>query len=283
MTQFWFSFCNLSSGQTLYESWMITLYNVIFTFIPPIMIGVTDQHLTARELDAHPALYRLGPLRFFFNVGAFWGTTANALFHSLLLFGSAYLLVHNGTGGELLLSNGIPAGHWFLGAVIYVAVLVTVLGKAALLLTHWTWLAFLTLPGSLIAWFFFFPFYDHIFAAHTPIAQEIRGLSGPLLTAPIFWLFVVAVPVMCLLRDLLWKYARRQQFPLPHHIIQTHARLHRPPPFQPPPSDTLRAAKSRLQRRLQRQLGALPSKSRGYAFSQSEKQATLVSLYDRMA
>ena len=268
MTQFWFAFFNLASGQTLYESWMITLYNVIFTFIPPIMIGVTDQHLTASELDRYPQMYRLGQSSAFFNVRAFWGWTLNAVFHSLVLFLSLYGLV-SGTGGELILADGCVAGHWFMGTMLYLTVLITVLLKAALILNHWTWFAFLTLPGSLLAWFAFFPLYDAVFPKYLSIAQEIHGLTRVLYVSPVFWLFIIVIPPLCLFRDLIWKYVRRQYAPLPYHIVQEFYRLHRPPPFRPP-KERIQKVRKLLQKRLHQNVAP---KSRGYAFSQSDKQA----------
>lgn len=60
MTQFWFAIFNLFSGQTLYESWIISFYNVLFTVLPPLMIGIFDQHASAKHLHNYPQLYQLG-------------------------------------------------------------------------------------------------------------------------------------------------------------------------------------------------------------------------------
>ncbi|ETW82459.1 hypothetical protein HETIRDRAFT_316630, partial [Heterobasidion irregulare TC 32-1] len=49
MTQFWFSFFNNVSGQIAYESW-----TVVFTVLPPLVIGIFDQFVSARILDRHP-------------------------------------------------------------------------------------------------------------------------------------------------------------------------------------------------------------------------------------
>lgn len=59
-SQIWFAFVSLFSGQTVFESWMIGLYNVLFTALPPIVIGLTEQFVTAPYLLAHPSLYRFG-------------------------------------------------------------------------------------------------------------------------------------------------------------------------------------------------------------------------------
>ncbi|CCG80792.2 putative Phospholipid-transporting ATPase, partial [Taphrina deformans PYCC 5710] len=67
MTQFWYVFQNGFSGQVIYESWTISLYNVLFTLLPPIVIGVFDQFISARLLDRYPQLYQLGQKGLFFN------------------------------------------------------------------------------------------------------------------------------------------------------------------------------------------------------------------------
>lgn len=59
-SQIWFAFVSLFSGQTVFESWMIGLYNVVFTAWPPIILGLTEQFVTAPYLLAHPSLYRFG-------------------------------------------------------------------------------------------------------------------------------------------------------------------------------------------------------------------------------
>ena len=39
MTQFWFVFTNGFSGQSIAESWTLTFYNVLFTSLPPFVLG----------------------------------------------------------------------------------------------------------------------------------------------------------------------------------------------------------------------------------------------------
>ena len=60
MTQFWFVFTNGFSGQSIAESWTLTFYNVLFTSLPPFVLGVFDQFVSARLLDRYPQLYQLG-------------------------------------------------------------------------------------------------------------------------------------------------------------------------------------------------------------------------------
>lgn len=91
-----FSFFNNFSGQIAYESWTLSLYNVAFTVLPPLVIGVFDQFVSARILDRYPQLYMLGQKNVFFTKTAFWMWVANALYHSLVstsrIVSSIYIL-----------------------------------------------------------------------------------------------------------------------------------------------------------------------------------------------
>jgi len=123
------------------------LYNVVFTVLPPFVIGVFDQFVSARILDRYPQLYTLGQENVFFTKTAFWLWIVNALYHSLVCpyqprdwriliklhsvkvtFGFSIILFW----GDLKQSNGLDSGHWFWGTDLYLIVLLTVLGKAAL-------------------------------------------------------------------------------------------------------------------------------------------------------
>ena len=163
MTQFWvgslrhcfhmrliycvlqFSFFNNFSGQIAYESWTLSLYNVVFTLLPPLVIGIFDQFVSARILDRYPQLYMLGQRNAFFTRTQFWLWVGNALYHSIVgscpsqlilaltsssqvLFGFSVILFW----GDLKEATGLDSGHWFWGLTLYLAVLLTVLGKAAL-------------------------------------------------------------------------------------------------------------------------------------------------------
>lgn len=81
---FQFSIFNNYSGQTLYDSWVLSMFNVLFTAAPPIVIGMLDQYANARMLDRYPMLYALGREKRFLNVTTFWGAAINAFWHSLV-------------------------------------------------------------------------------------------------------------------------------------------------------------------------------------------------------
>lgn len=200
MTQFWYAFQNGFSGEVIYESWTLSLYNVFFTFFPPLAMGIVDQFISARLLDRYPQLYQLGQKGVFFKMHSFWAWVANGFYHSLILYIAGEIFWWR----DLPLSNGQIAGHWVWGTGLYTAVLATVLGKAALVTNTWTKYHVIAIPGSMAFWMAFIAAYATI-APKLDISPELQGVIPVLFSSAVFWLQGLVLPCLCLLRDFAWK------------------------------------------------------------------------------
>jgi len=269
ITQFWYSFQNAFSGEVIYESWTLSFFNVIFTVMPPFVLGIFDQFVNARLLDRYPQLYQLTQKGVFFQTHNFWSWVANGFYHSLLLyFISALIWWRDG-----VLSDGKISGHWVWGTALYTAALVTVLGKAALITNIWTKYTVIAIPGSLVIWFIFLP----VYATAAPLlgfSTEYRNLLPVLCTDPNFWLMsLLVLPALCLVRDLAWKYAKRMYYPQAYHHVQ-EIQKYNIQDYRPRMEQFQKAI--RKVRQVQRM-----RKQRGYAFSQTdESQARVLQAYD---
>ena len=215
ITQFWYSFQNAFSGQVIYESWTLSFFNVVFTVMPPFVLGIFDQFVNARLLDRYPQLYQLSQKGVFFRTHNFWSWVGNGFYHSLILYFVGQLLYWN----DHVLPDGKIAGHWVWGTSLYTAGLVTVLGKAALITNMWTKYTVIAIPGSLLVWFIFLPVYA-IVAPKLNFSTEYINILPVVLTDPSFYLMMVVLPVLCLLRDFAWKYAKRMYYPQAYHHVQ---------------------------------------------------------------
>ncbi|PUU74450.1 hypothetical protein B9Z19DRAFT_1000538 [Tuber borchii] len=268
MTQFWFSFQNGFSGQVIYESWTLSFYNVFFTVLPPLVMGVFDQFISARLLDRYPQLYQLSQKGLFFKQTSFWAWLVNGFYHSLVLYIVSeliFLFDHPQADGK-------PAGHWLWGTALYTAVLATVLGKAALVTNMWTKYAVMAIPGSMLIWMGFMPAYATV-APMLGFSEEYHGILGRLITSPVFWAMVVILPCLCLIRDFAWKYAKRMYFPQTYHHIQ-EIQKYNIQDYRPRMEQFQKAI--RKVRQVQRM-----RKQRGYAFSQADEgQSRLLQAYD---
>ena len=128
LTQFWFACTNYFSGQSIYESWIVSFYNVAFTAFQPMYIGVFEQIVSMSIIYKYPQLYKSGQIGTFFSPKVFWAYIGNAIFHSLTSFFIIYA-VYN-VDSEY---NGNTSGLYMIGAVMYTSILLTVNLKAAII------------------------------------------------------------------------------------------------------------------------------------------------------
>lgn len=268
MTQFWYSFQNSFSGQVIYESWTLSFYNVFFTFLPPFVLGIFDQFVSARLLDRYPQLYQLSQKGVFFKMHSFWSWILNGFYHSMILYFVSQAIFL----WDLPQSDGKNAGHWVWGAALYTAALATVLGKAALITNIWTKYTVIAIPGSMVVWMIFLPVYGTV-APKLGFSTEYTGVIPRLFPSPVFWLMGLVLPALCLTRDFAWKYAKRMYYPQAYHHIQ-EIQKYNIQDYRPRMEQFQKAI--RKVRQVQRM-----RKQRGYAFSQTdESQARVLQAYD---
>lgn len=203
------------SGEVIYESWTLSFYNVFYTVLPPLVIGILDQFISARLLDRYPQLYSIGQENQFFKIRVFANWILNAFYHSIILYIGSELFWY----GDTILNDGTTAGHWVWGTALYGAVLATVLIKAGLITNNWTKYHVIAIPGSMVIWFVFVAVYAYV-APKLGFSTEYDGLVPKLFTSPVFYIQLVVLPAVCLTRDFVWKYAKRMYRPQTYHHIQ---------------------------------------------------------------
>ncbi|ETI19328.1 hypothetical protein G647_09160 [Cladophialophora carrionii CBS 160.54] len=260
MTQFWYAFQNSFSGQVIYESWTLSFYNVLFTFFPPFAMGVFDQFISARLLDRYPQLYQLTQKGVFFRMHSFWSWVANGFYHSILAYiFSSYFFLNDG-----ILNDGKAAGHWVWGTSTYTAILLVVLGKAALITNVWTKYTVLAIPGSFIIWLAFIPAYSYAAPnIGSGFSTELDGIIPVMFGYPVFYALCLVLPPVCLIRDFAWKYAKRMYFPQQYHHVQ-EIQKYNVQDYRPRMEQFQKAV--RKVRQVQRM-----RKQRGYAFSAGDE------------
>ncbi|AAS52270.2 ADR350Wp [Eremothecium gossypii ATCC 10895] len=270
MTQFWYVLYNAFSGQSIMESWTLTFYNVFFTVAPPFVLGVFDQFVSSRLLDRYPQLYTLGQKGQFFSVTIFWGWVINGFYHSLITFVGSIMFYRYGAA---LAMHGETADHWVWGVAIYTTSIIIVLGKAALITNQWTKFTVLAIPGSLVFWLLFFPIYAYLLPGLN-VSKEYYGIVSHVYGSFTFWAMCYVLPVLALLRDLLWKYYKRTYTPESYHVVQE---------MQKYDISDNRPRIEQFQKAIRkvRQVQRM-KKQRGFAFSQSEEagQDRIVRMYD---
>ena len=85
----------------------LMLYNLVFTSLPPMAIGVFDQDATDTILMEKPILYQQGSLGQVYKRHSFWINMADALYQSLIIYFFAVGVYRNS-----------DVGIWEFGTVI---------------------------------------------------------------------------------------------------------------------------------------------------------------------
>uniref|UniRef100_A0AAY4DG97 Phospholipid-transporting ATPase n=1 Tax=Denticeps clupeoides TaxID=299321 RepID=A0AAY4DG97_9TELE len=143
--EIWFAFVNGFSGQILFERWCIGLYNVIFTALPPLTLGIFERSCRKENMLKYPELYKTSQNAMGFNTKVFWAHCLNGLFHSVILF-------------------------WFpLKFVV-----ITVCLKAGLETSSWTMFSHIAIWGSIGLWVVFFSIYSSLWPL-IPLAPDMSG------------------------------------------------------------------------------------------------------------
>lgn len=64
----------------------LMLYNLLFTSLPPLALGIYDRIASPRVLLSAPELYTRGRLGLVYQPHSFWLTIGDALYQSIIIF-----------------------------------------------------------------------------------------------------------------------------------------------------------------------------------------------------
>ncbi|OIW20411.1 hypothetical protein TanjilG_11102 [Lupinus angustifolius] len=187
LTQFWFTFQTGFSGQRFYDDWFQSLYNVIFTALPVIMVGLFDKDVSASLSKKYPQLYMEGIRNVFFKwrVVAIWAFFS--VYQSLVFF---YFVSTTNLSAKN--SAGKIFGLWDVSTMAFTCVVVTVN------------LRLLLICNSITRWH-----YENIYFAIYVLMSTFY-----------FYITLLLVPVAALFCDFVYQGVQRWFFPYDYQIIQ---------------------------------------------------------------
>ncbi|KAI8612453.1 hypothetical protein BC830DRAFT_1136639 [Chytriomyces sp. MP71] len=207
--QFWFGFYSLWCGQLIYEEFFMTWFNVFFTALPPLFLGVFEQDVSDANLEACPQLFYQSRAGQYWNWKLFVGVILDAIWHSLAVFFGIYMTVADG----VLDTQGRAIGYWVNTFFFGNLVVLVVFAKLSMVTYHWVWPTWFVLLLSL---------------AVTCIAAivieaigygSVIGTYSEAYSLPAFWLALPLIVAACVIPTLAWMYGRRTLAPYDSDII----------------------------------------------------------------
>ncbi|XP_055326985.1 phospholipid-transporting ATPase ID isoform X3 [Sitodiplosis mosellana] len=146
---FWFAYFCGFSAQTVYDPMYISVYNLFYTSLPVLALGVFEQDVSDKDSIEFPKLYTPGLTNEFFNVKEFMRSVMHGLFSSLVTFIIPWGTYRDGIGPDgLVLSD-----HQTLASVMAAVLILDNTAQIALDTTYWTIVNHITIWGSVVAYF----------------------------------------------------------------------------------------------------------------------------------
>ncbi|CAD7674806.1 unnamed protein product [Nyctereutes procyonoides] len=258
MVHFWFGFFCGFSAQTVYDQYFITLYNIVYTSLPVLAMGVFDQDVPEQRSMEYPKLYEPGQLNLLFNKRQFFICIARGIYTSVLMFFIPY-----GVFAEATRDDGTQLADYQSFAVTVATSLVIVVSVQIGLDTgYWTAINHFFIWGSLAVYFAI------LFAMHSnglfdmfPNQFRFVGNAQNTLAQPTVWLTITLTTVVCIMPVVAFRFLKLS--------------------LKPDLSDTVRYTqlvrkKQKAQHRCLRRVGRTSSRRSGYAFSHQEGFGELI-------
>ncbi|NXV02762.1 AT8B2 ATPase, partial [Cettia cetti] len=258
MVHFWFGFFCGFSAQTVYDQYFITLYNIVYTSLPVLAMGVFDQDVPEQRSMEYPKLYEPGQLNLLFNKREFFICIAQGIYTSVLMFFIPYGVLADATrddGAQL-------ADYQSFAVTVATSLVIVVSVQIGLDTGFWTAINHFFIWGSLAAYFaiLFTMHSDGLFRMF-PNQFRFVGNAQNTLAQPTVWLTIALTAVVCIMPVVAFRFLKLD--------------------LKPELSDTVRYTqlvrkKQKTQHRCMQHAGHVGSRRSGYAFSHQEGFGELI-------
>lgn len=190
---FWYQFFCGFSGSVMINAWVLILFNLIFTSVPPLIYGVLDQDSHADTLMAYPELYQAAKSSGAYAPLMFWLNVLDAFYQSLVCFFVPYFAYSESDVGEL--SFGSPINT----SALLIVLLHQVIESHTL-----TWIHALVLVLSAGSYFSFVLLLS-VFCVSCSPPLNLLGVETMQMSQPHFYIVCTLTTVTALLPRLLFR------------------------------------------------------------------------------
>ncbi|XP_058521860.1 probable phospholipid-transporting ATPase IM [Ochotona princeps] len=258
LVHFWFGFLCGFSAQTVYDQWFITLFNIVYTSLPVLAMGIFDQDVSEQNSMDCPQLYEPGQLNLLFNKRKFFICVAHGIYTSLVLFFIPYGAFYNMVGED----GQHVADYQSFAVTLATSLVIVVSVQIAMDTSYWTVINHVFIWGS-IATYFAILFTTHsngmfgIFPNQFPFVGNARHS----LTQKCIWLVIILTTVASVLPVVIFRFLKVNLYPTLSDQLRQWQR-------------TEKKARPKSSRRLQTRRSS--SRRSGYAFAHQEGYGELI-------
>ncbi|KXJ72038.1 hypothetical protein RP20_CCG019086 [Aedes albopictus] len=255
LCHFWYAFFCGFSAQTVFDPMFISVYNLFYTSLPVLALGIFEQDVSDKNSVEYPKLYTPGITNALFNTTEFIRSVLHGIFSSLILF-----LIPYGTYKDGISPDGyVLNDHMLLGSVVATILILDNTAQIALDTSYWTVFNHIMIWGSLLWYFFLDYFYNYV------IGGPYVGSLTQAMKEATFWFTTVLTVIVLMVPVLASRFYFVDVFPSLSDKIRVKQRLAQLRSRQS--SDVLRTPSARRARRSLRS---------GYAFAHQEGFGRLI-------
>ncbi|KAM7112255.1 phospholipid-transporting ATPase VD isoform 2-T3 [Ciconia maguari] len=200
---FWYQFFCGFSGTSMTDYWILILFNLLFTSVPPIIYGVFDKDVSAEILMQLPQLYMMSQKSVAYLPSAFWITLLDAFYQSLVCFFVPYFTYY---GSDIdIFSFGNPVNT----AALFIILLHLLIECKSV-----TWIHTVVIVGSILFYFVFALAFGATCKTHNPPSNPYWIMEKHM-TDPVFYLVCLLTTCVALLPRYLLRVLQGTLFPSP--------------------------------------------------------------------
>ncbi|XP_069839472.1 probable phospholipid-transporting ATPase IM [Dendropsophus ebraccatus] len=237
LVHFWFGFFCGFSAQTVYDQWFITLFNIVYTSLPVLAMGLFDQDVNEQNCMDYTKLYEPGQLNLLFNKRRFFICVLHGIYTSFALFFIPFGAFFN-TAGE---DGKHIADYQSFAVTVATSLVIVVSVQIGLDTSYWTAINHFFIWGSLAVYFsILFAMHGDgifdIFPSHFPFVGNARNS----LSQKSVWLVIFLTTVICVMPVLTFRFlkvdlrptlndkvrylqqAKKKRKPLANHMRRVH-------------------------------------------------------------
>ena len=189
---YWYQIYNNFDCAYIFDYSYILLFNIVFSSLPVIFMGILDQDVNDKISLAVPQLYRRGIERKEWTQLKFWIYMFDAAYQSLICFFMAYLLF---APASAVTANGLDLDERTRFGIFIGTAVIFVINTYVLMNTYrWDWLLVLLTAISILSIWFWTGVYSSFVGSDQfyKAAAEVFGTLS-------YWVTVLLTIIVCLL------------------------------------------------------------------------------------
>nr|DBA29209.1 TPA: hypothetical protein GDO54_009457 [Pyxicephalus adspersus] len=200
---FWYQFFCGFSGTAMTDFWMLILFNLVFTSVPPIIYGILDKDVSADTLIVLPELYKSGQTSEAYKSSTFWITILDAFYQSLACFFIPYFTYF---GSDMDIYS---FGSFIITATLFVVLLHLLIESKSLAWIHWM------VMGLSVLTYFIFSLALSAACVNCIPPANVYWIMHTHMADPVFYLVTVMSVVVALLPRYVYRIFQGSLFPTP--------------------------------------------------------------------